>query len=395
VSAAVDTEMVATPTVRRVLRRWLLWIGIATIILLMAVITVVARGSGVSGQALGSDDPSPGGAKALIEVLRSQGVTVTATSNLSDTESAAIDSSSTTLVLYDYNDILSDSQLDRVSTLADRLILLDPSFLELNEVTPSVGLAGAVDGELVADCDLGSVSKAGTVTGTGNGYRLIKADDSAISCLGSGDKVFSLIQVDGFTGPVTVLGTTAALSNGFISEKGNAALALNLLGENQNLIWYIPDSEDLLSENIPTIPELTPGWLIQVTLLLAITAVFAAFWRGRRMGPLIVENLPVVVRASETMQGRARLYARSSARLHALDSLRIGTVDRLGKACGLPSLATVKEVSDAVAALTGRDPAHVHRLLFDARPSGDRELVQLSDALIALEKSVTRATRPE
>jgi Domain of unknown function (DUF4350) len=394
VSAAADTEIVATPTVRRVLRRWLLWIGIATVILLIAVITVVARGSGASGQALGSDDPSPGGAKALIEVLRSQGVTVTATSNLSDTESAAIDSSKTTLVLYDYNDILSDSQLDKVSRLADHLVLLDPSFLELNEVTPSVGLAGGVDVTLQADCDLSAVSKAGTVTGTGNGYRLIKADDSAIRCLGSGDKIFSLIQVDGFTGPVTVLGTTAALSNGFIAEKGNAALALNLLGENENLIWYIPDSEDL-GENVPTIPELTPGWLIQVTLLLAITALFAAFWRGRRMGPLIVENLPVVVRASETMQGRARLYARSSARLHALDSLRIGSVGRLGKACGLPSLASLQEVSDAVAALSGRDPADVHRLLFDARPTSDRELVQLSDALIALEKSVTRATRPQ
>ena len=64
-------------------------------------------------------------------------------------------------------------------------------------------------------------------------------------------------------------------------------------------------------------------------ILLLLVFLAAAFWRGRRLGPLVVENLPVVVRASETMEGRARLYQKSSARLHALDALRIGAIQRL------------------------------------------------------------------
>ena len=71
--------------------------------------------------------------------------------------------------------------------------------------------------------------------------------------------------------------------------------------------------------------------------MLVLVALGAVFWRSRRVGPLVVENLPVVVRASETMEGRARLYERSNSRLHALDALRVGTVARLARTCGLPA----------------------------------------------------------
>ena len=40
-------------------------------------------------------------------------------------------------------------------------------------------------------------------------------------------------------------------------------------------------------------------------------------WRGRRLGPLVVEPLPVVVKAVESTQGRGRLYRRVRDRAHA------------------------------------------------------------------------------
>jgi hypothetical protein len=103
----------------------------------------------------------------------------------------------------------------------------------------------------------------------------------------------------------------------------------------------------------------------------------------------------VVVRASETMEGRARLYDRADARLHALDALRIGAVSRLARTCGLPRTATVTEVVDAVAALAGRDRAAVAGILIDREPATDAELVRLSDELLALETETTRHSRPE
>jgi hypothetical protein len=122
--------------------------------------------------------------------------------------------------------------------------------------------------------------------------------------------------------------------------------------------------------------------------------VVAAFWRGRRLGPLVIENLPVTVRASETMEGRARLYQKGAARLRALDSLRVGTIDRIAVQCGLPRVAIVDEVIAAVASLTSSDIREVRSLLLDETPRTDRDLVRLSDRLLELERSVASAVRP-
>jgi hypothetical protein len=187
-----------------------------------------------------------------------------------------------------------------------------------------------------------------------------------------------------------VAGATDALTNGVVLQQGNAAYALALLGPSDRLVWYLPSVADLSTDG-ETPP--TPGWVAPTVLLLLVTTVVAGVWRGRRFGPLIVENLPVVVRASETMEGRARLYQRSSARLRALDAIRMGTVSRLARRVGLPSAATVREVADAAAALLGRDARAVHALLLDEEPVGDADLVRLSDGLLELERAVDQAVR--
>jgi hypothetical protein len=191
-----------------------------------------------------------------------------------------------------------------------------------------------------------------------------------------------------------VVGATAALSNERVDELGNAAFALTLLGEYPELVWYIPTVADLTSDVPPTLGELSPDWVIPTTSLLLLTAIAAGVWRGRRFGPLVIENLPVTVRANETMQGRARLYERSSARLRALDSLRIGTVERIGRLCGLPRAATVVDVVTAASALTGIPEPEVRRILLDAEPSSDRDLVRLSDELLTLERAVATSVTP-
>jgi hypothetical protein len=62
--------------------------------------------------------------------------------------------------------------------------------------------------------------------------------------------------------------------------------------------------------------------------------------------------------------------------------------------CGLPRAATVDEVVTAVASLTGRQLGDIRTLLLDATPASDRDLIALSDALLALERDVTAASRP-
>jgi hypothetical protein len=406
-------QQVATPTLRRTVRRSLFWVAAAIVLVLIALAGLALTGGGEAADRLSPTSPAPSGAKAVVEVLRQEGVSVTVASSLTEVADASSDPAHTTIVLHDPESLLDADQLAEVGNLATHVLLIDPAFAQLSALVPGIAAAGATawdpddaddsdDSEgsdaagLATDCSLPAAVAAGTVTGGGAGYRVVDESIDAVRCLGSGDDVYSLIRVGGAEGGIrTVLGASDALTNEKIIAAGNAALALTLLGENDNLIWYVPSLADLAGDTPPTLADLSPGWVIPSALLVILVALAAAVWRGRRFGPLVVENLPVVVRASETMEGRARLYEKGSARLRALDALRIGAVERLARQCGLPRTATVAEVISAVASVTGKPLSEVSAMLLDASPRNDADLVRLSDDLLTLERDTTRATRPD
>lgn len=387
----MTTTEVVTPRLRSSLKRAAFWIVGAVVVLLLALFSLASVGGAAGGAPLDPENAGPAGTMAVAEVLRQEGVDVVATSSLADTREAIESPSSTTLFLYDGGLYLTDEQLQEAVGLADTVILADPTFGELRAVAPELAQAGTVEGPLDADCDVGAVERAGTVSGESQGYRLVGDSSGAVACLGSGDGVYSLIELNDGSTRLVVLGATLALTNERIIEEGNAALALGLLGENERLVWYLPSFADV--ESTATIEELTPGWVGPIMVLLALVFVLAAVWRGRRLGPLVVENLPVTVKSSETMLGRARLYEKSSARLRALDALRVGSIQRLATACGLPRVATVDEVITAVAELTGSQAPAIRSLLVDADPQTDRDLVAYSDALLTLERDVASRLR--
>lgn len=382
-----------TPTVRRTARRAAFWVVIGVLVLGVVILLIALRGGKAEGIPLAADNPAPQGAMAVAEVLRQHGVEVIETASLAET-AAALEgrADDTTVLLWDYDLLLDARQHHRLLSATEHLVVLEPTFLELEDLAPGIAQAGASDGEFDADCDLRAVEKAGTVDAAGSAYRIVDATQ-ATGCLADGDR-YGIVQTGNGGGTVTLLGLTEVLMNGEITKAGNAALALNLLGSHETLIWYIPSVDDLSDQAPLTIAELTPPWVTPFAVMVLLVALGAVFWRARRVGPLVVENLPVVVRASETMEGRARLYERSNSRLHALDALRIGTVARLARVCGLPRTASVGEVVDAVAALTGRDRTAVADILIDHAPSTDAELVHLSDQLLRLEDDTATHGKP-
>ncbi|MGV8970191.1 MAG: DUF4350 domain-containing protein [Microbacteriaceae bacterium] len=394
-AATPSAPDVITPTVGRSLRRSLFWIGATILAFAIAIVGVLLGGQSGPRDFLDGESAAPDGARAVLEVLRGQGVAVTTTDSIEETVAAVGTSRDTTLVLFDRDYILDDDKRDILFGLSDTVVLIEPSFDDLGVFAPGVAQAGVVDADLTADCSFDAVQRAGSVSSNGVGYRIIDNTPGTVACLGSADDTYSLVRIESDTQTVTVVGTSTALSNGIITEKGNAALAVNLLGENDNLVWYIPGLPDLAGDYPPTLGELSPPWVIAVTSLLAFTALAAAVWRGRRFGPLVIENLPVTVRSSETMQGRARLYERSSARLHALDALRIGTISRLAAQCGLSNVASVDDVVASVSSITGANSLAIRTTLVDAVPHSDSELVSLSDDLLEIEATVTSALRPQ
>lgn len=384
---------VSTPTIRSAARRSLFWVLAVAFVCVVAIVTMIARGAAApAGEPLSATNPAPPGSMAVARVLAEHGVTVVPTDTLKATRAALTRHGDSTLLVFDPDTRLGAKRLATLAKLSVNVVLVTPSFAQLRALAPQLGQAGAAKTTpREAGCALEAANQAGTISGGGNGYRIVDKSGDATACFASGKGVSSLVEVRGESGRVTVLGAKQVLANETVALNGNAALALNLLGSTSTLVWYLPSIDDVAVTGLPTIAQLTPPWVSSVALLCFCIAIAAAFWRGRRMGPLVIENLPVVVRASETMEGRARLYQRNSSRRHALDALRIGSIERLARQCGLPRTATTAEVIAAVGAITGRDLAQLSGILLDAVPANDRELVRLSDELLEIEKAVAHA----
>lgn len=393
--------VVSTPGLRRIGRRASFWVGLAVALVVLALVTIAIAGAGESGPQLSGTSAAANGSKALMQVLRSNGVAVTTPRSLGTAISDATKAGGTnaTFAIYDPNDLLNPGQLARLRGVAGTLVLVNPSFGMLRELAPDVRLAGVGKSSFSADtstaCGFAPLKQAGRVSGESTGFRIVGSPSETVQkCLPNGSDSYSLVTVTTGSSRVIVFGLPDALTNEFIVNDGNAAFALGTFGHERSLTWYLPSQADVtLSAADRPVP--LPGWVLPTELLAVMVVIAAAIWRGRRFGPLVIERMPVVVRASETMEGRARLYQRASARQHALDALRIGSVGRLATLCGLPALSTIDEIIGAVAAVTGDDPREVRALLVDDVPANDSQLVKFSDRLEQLEESVARATRPQ
>jgi hypothetical protein len=380
---------------RRLLRGVVIGIAIGLVFVIVAVIVfAVTRPREREIDFLSPTSGSPDGARAVVNVLRDQGVDVEPATTLAEVRAVDSDPADTTLLLYDAYLVLGRDQHRELLRLADRVVVLDAVDTELDVFAPGVIYDSNGFGETFrADCDLPAAENAETVSGSPYLYDISEAEGDVTGCFETGDGLHAVVDTRTSGAEVTIVGISQAFTNSRILDAGNAAFALNLVGEHETLIWYRPDLSELDSGEIPTAVSLTPPWVTPLILLVVLFGLAAAVWRGRRLGSLVVERLPVVVRANETMEGRARLYERAGSREHALDSLRIGSVARLAKLCGLPRRATFDEVIDAVAALTGRTRSDLSTLLVDRIPVNDGDLVQLSDDLLLLEAELTRVVR--
>jgi len=402
--SGVTAEATAvTPTLRQTGRRSIGWIVLAAIAIAVALVGILlSGGTGRLGIPLDSTNAGPVGSRAVAEVLRQQGVTVKAAYTLDQLRDTA-DGDSTVLV-FDPDDNLDRRGLDVVLETASRVVVVEPGYDALQQLAPGVRAAGrpAAEGAIAAGCALPAAIAAGridprpagnaasaSVPGT---FRI--ADAAATGCFRTGDGQYSLVETTVAGSDVALLGSASILMNDGIDRSGNAALALNLLGEHRTLVWYLPGLADRPVSGAPDLEQLTPAWVTPIMILLVLVFIAAAFWRGRRFGPLVIENLPVIVRAGETRDGRARLYQRSSARSRAADALRVGAIGRLATLAGLPQTADSIEVADAVASLTGRRHASVRALLIDDIPRTDRDLIAISDALAELERVTAAAVSP-
>ena len=387
---ATASSVPLTRTPRQSLRRARGWLVLVAVLVVGAAIALAVQLSLAtsSSDPMGANNPAPQGGQALARVLAQHGVEVKTASTLKEAERTTSARDDTTVMLSDPDGLLDTDQLQDVLAQGSDVVVIGPNFTALSAMAPDIHEAGkaAVSTSQRPSCTLVDAQNAGRIAGVHDAYR---ATGNATPCFRVGS-AYAMAQTINDDDSVTVVGSQL-FDNEHIGQAGNAALAIGLLGGDRTLVWYLPTQADVRASGPPTLAQLTPPWLTPAIMLLIAVVVAAAVWSGRRFGPLVIEDLPVVVHAGETMHGRARLYRRAKARMHALDALRIGTLHRVGALCGLPPAAHVDEIVAAAAALTARSVREVRDLLLDATPGTDAELVAAARGLHGLDDDVRRA----
>ncbi|HET8958774.1 MAG TPA: DUF4350 domain-containing protein [Microcella sp.] len=379
---------VLTPSVGRTVRRSLFWAGAAGVSIALALGLTALNGVASSTDRWDPRSAAPRGSLALTTVLADEGIMVELAATRAEVD-AAIDAArrageTVTLLVADGRALLDGESVASLAGLADRLVLAEPAPDALDALGFPFSTSRPTSGPIeVGTCALPAAERAGTIDGDAIVLYETEADEQCAVV----DGAAALLTQSRDGAEVIVLGAGEALENGAIDRAGNAALALGLTGAHPRLVWYSPSPADV---GLVTLADVTPGWVNPLAWTAIAALLAAAFWRGRRLGPVVIENLPVVVKTTETMEGRARLYARGGARLRALDALRVGTLRRLSATLALGTAAGVDDIVAAAASTTGRDLRSTRELLVDAEPANDTELMRYSESLIDLEQAVSR-----
>jgi len=380
------TDTAVGPTVGQRWRsaRWLLLalaviVGVAT---LASYLTAPRPGGPMD-----PESTSPEGARALVTILREHGVDVIAADDIAAVENAA--RPDTLILVAQTFYLFDDDLLSRLATLPGDRLLIAPVSRTREALAPEVKIGGTTTfGDSKPDCDLREATRAGAVQlGLGDAYEAA-GDVPVTRCYGG-----ALVRYIHDGREVTVVSASDFMTNSGLLKQGNAALAMNLAGSHPRLIWYAPQHSEAGAESggSARITDLIPDQVIWVVLQLCLVVALLALWKGRRIGPLVAERLPVVVRASETVEGRGRLYRSRRARDRAADALRTAALQRMMPRIGLGHDAEPPAVVTAVAERCGSSPQAVAHILFGPPPASDPDLVNLAHELDNIERQVAQS----
>lgn len=372
--------------VRDVLRRYRAPLALLVLLLVaLAVLGVLQRTTG------GTLDPrsySQGGARGVATVLAGLGVPTEVVGDIPELEAAVGPGSNVVLA---NPAALTPAERERVGEIVRSV---DASLLVVSAIPADLEALG-VDVEAVGvedtdvrrpACNAPVAEQAGDARTGGVVYDVPRGATGCYPVDGTASLL--LLPAD----RVALLGAPDVLTNKHADEDGNAALALGLLAEApdgeavEQVLWVVPRPDRaVLGTPDQTIGELVPDAITWGAVQVGIAVVVLALWRMRRLGRVVTEPLPIVVRAAEAVEGRGRLYQVAGARAEAAEALRSGARARLGRRLQVPPETGPDGLVDIASARLGQDPHRVGDLLYGAAPQDDEGLVRLARELDTLE----------
>jgi hypothetical protein len=334
---------------------------------------------------LDPDNPSANGARAVARVLDDEGVDVVVARGAEQLDDTELGAGATVVVTSTY--LLGESTTRRLLDHLDgaALVVAEPDPLVVDALgltTETWAVAPHEDRE--AGCADPLFDGLAVRVDQGTEY------DTEIGCFAGEHGNLLAVPREG----LTFLGAADLLTNDQVLRADNAAVALRLLGQQDRLVWYVPDAADLVGGDGVTLSTLLPRWIFPGLWVLGAAAVALLLWRARRLGPLVTEPLPVTVKAIETAHSRGRLYRKSGDRAHAARALRRAARASVAERLHLPRTTTADQVAlvREVSRHLDRPREQVHALLADDGPVPltDSDLIALANDLAALQREVRR-----
>jgi hypothetical protein len=355
---------------------------------LVAICAVAALGTYLTAPRPGGQmDPEatgPEGGHALVALLRDRGITVVVAHDVDEAVGAT--RSGSLLLFAQSQRVTTEALLQRLADTPADLLLVEPTSRTRAALSPGIRAGSNQQPTLTPDCGLREANRAGAVDfGPSNTFRA-DGDRTITSCYGG-----ALVRYRDGDRTVTAVGSTDFMTNGGLLQAGNAALAMNLAGTQPRLVWFAPQHVEGGASANGSILDLIPDNVTWMVVQLWLAVALIALWKGRRIGPLVAEDLPVVVRASETVEGRGRMYRSRRARDSAAQALRTAALQRLQPRLGLGADAAPQAVVQTIASRSSYAPETLWHIIFGPPPATDADLVQLTHALDDIERQVAHS----
>ncbi len=377
--ATADVEREETPPTGFFRRNRVWFLAGFALVLALALAVWASHDDQAYPDPLDPQNPDPDGSQALAQVLEGEGVEVTIVRSADALHDTDVDAR--TLVLVTGTRQLAPSTVERLrsDTNGADVLLVEPPAHVVEVLQPGVEPAPAAD-ETAGNCDDDRFADLTVIVDSAYRY------DTPDGCFPSNGG-YLLARGSGAT---TFFGAGEALTNDQVLRGDNAAVALRLLGEHDRLVWYLPTYDDADDGEAISLWRFAPEWLAPTLWLAGFAGVALILWRGRRLGKLATEPLPVVVRAVETTRSRGRMYRRADDRPYGASAIRAAARRRLATHLRLGRGATESDIVRAVAHHLGRPEQQVSSLIASDAPApvSDQGLVQLAQELMQLDREV-------
>ena len=365
---------------------------VAGIALLVAVAAAIMWLSEPAAVPFDVDSSAPDGYRAVRILLEDSGVEVRSARATDLLEDPPPSGQAVVVPVWDY---LDDTERLELEALAESGVLLVRSAMEYFVTMDNSALAHApaiIEERGYCDIlELEEMTAIDSFDGLG-----VAPDSEAQLCFGDRSSA-AVVQDDVGAGAVIELDSPYLWANARLQpnkEEGGVALdngpmAVAILAEAGSVTFVeAKPTPGVTPEGTRNPLELLP-FGVKLALAQAVGAfVLYAWWRGRRLGRPVREEMPVEVAGSELVEAVGGLLRREGSPAGAARVVRHEFVRTVGARLGVPPDAGPDAMAQLIAMRTGRDPAEVHAVLVSGQVGSAEGLVHLIRQLDSIRTEV-------